>query len=1097
MGTIGLRLLFVLFCVVVSFYIDATTDIQNNDVSELTATQVQPTVWQELSSLVLPEGQPALKRSSYVNLDKAQATQWQATKNIAIKRGAVRLTEVTKAAFIEVPHANDMPKWQTVKPMQYELNTLFDIRHFSMRQGLPTGAIYQTFQDEHGVLWLATNGEGVCQYISNSFRCFKESHGLNNNRVWKISNGLHGELLFATDKGVSSFDGKKFRSLHINGKPFLEKVNDIAILNQAIFFITDSEIYRYQNGEIATTSNAISLTVLNRLTSFNDSIWLASSKGLFSLSNGQINRYEFRDEACNGNITSLTGESNSVIFAVKGHGICRIDIENRNVSKFLGVTVPNVTSLLFDEKNRSLWVGDDSKGVVKIQNDHALRFNNQNGMSADHIRGLMKDSQGHIWISTYSNGINRFKESGFSLLNKRSGLRNERVSALSNINNQLWLGQYGGSIQVLSDGQWYEPEIPLMNPYIHSITQDQEDRIWIGTRQGIMVLGKNGATHIGKEQGLTADIIHKVLEASDGCIYIASSKGLYRNCNNQLQKLMLEQEQYVINVLADTANRIWFVTNGGGTHYLNKGHVYRFMEKDGLPSDWAYSLEQDSRYIYLGTRKGVFVLNEQQGKWQGQQVSTENGLASSIVLALKAYKGYLWVGTEGGNNRVAINSLFNSQKTPKVNTFAYDNGYLAVDSTLNSAVIDNENIYWGSANGVIHFNPEQINLKSRLASRIIEIYSLNEEREYHYLSTIEEQNVATEFTPDTIQITIKYAHSDWASPERIMYQTRLIGSSDTWSEPSRLNQITYNNLRPENYEFQVRAINGEQVGESVTYRFELLPPWWQTWWAYTLFLCVLTVLIYLVVKWQFETVRKQQRIKDRAEFSEALLARKKQLLAEVSHEIRTPLSVLKMQIEALEYNIVDNNEKTYEVLHRRIGDINTLIADIDQLANAELQELSLNLVTMLAKPWLEMWCSDAQTRIAQSEGIHFSFKINIPESTTLGADKKRLTQVLTNLLSNSIRYTQTPANIELDANIEKGNLVISLSDSSPGVSDSELTTIFKRMYQCENNKALYKGGTGLGLAICQDLIARHQGEIFAEHSVLGGVKVTIKLKVSD
>ncbi|WP_199922515.1 sensor histidine kinase [Pseudoalteromonas piratica] len=1081
---------------VVSYYLSATPEIKKNQFSQLTAKQVQPIVWQDIAMLNLPTGHPKLKKSHHVNLDAALPIKWQLLNDAVVEQKSFAQKNVSKAHFKVVEKQSVMPKWQTVKPLQYELDTLSDIRHFSMRQGLPTGTVYQTFQDAKGVLWLATNGEGACQYTANSFRCFKKTHGLSNNRVWRIAAGLKGELLFATDKGVNSFDGKVFRTLHINGQPFSDKINDIAVFNQAIFFITDKDMYRYENGEVSVVS-VFSNSQLNRLMAFSQSLWLASNNGLFSLANNRITQFSIRDQACQGAVTSLTSEKQKVTFAVKGKGVCRVNLDNDTVAKLVGIKAPNITALLFDEENSALWVGDDSKGVFKIQSESAYRFNKSNGMSADHIRGLMKDDQGHIWVSSYSNGINRVKEHGFSLLNKRSGIKNERVSALSSINNQLWLGEYGGGIQIRAGGQWYELEESLNNPYIHSILQDKTGRIWVGTRQGIVVFGASGVTHIGKEQGLTANIIHKVIEAPNGCIYFASSNGVYRSCQNHLEKLNLENEQYVISVITDTKNRIWFVTNGGGTYYLTEQHVYRFTEKDGLSSNWAYSLEDDGTYLYIGTRNGIFVLNEQNKTWQGQLIGTENGLASSIVMALKAHKDYLWVGTEGGLNRVAIESLFNNAKTPIAIPFTYDNGYLAVDSTLNSAVITAENIYWGSANGLTYFNPDKINLKSRLASRILEVYSLGEDGKYYYLSDIEDQDAAAEFSPDTVQITLKYAHSDWASPERIMYQTRLKGSSETWSEPTILDQVTYNNLRPASYEFQIRAINGDQIGQPISYRFDLLPPWWQTWWAYTLFLCLLIMSIYLIIKWQFEAMRKQQRIKDRAEFSEALLARKKQLLAEVSHEIRTPLSVLKMQVEGLEYNIVDNNEKTYEVLHRRIADINTLIADIDQLANAELQELSLNLTTLLVKPWLEIWCNDAQTRIGQSEARHFSFRIDIPENLTLEADKKRLTQVLTNLLSNSIRYTKAPARIELAAYVEEGMCIISLSDSSPGVSNCELETIFQRMYQSEDNKGLYKGGTGLGLAICKDLITRHQGHIFAEHSELGGVTVTIKLKASE
>ncbi|WP_145925107.1 sensor histidine kinase [Pseudoalteromonas luteoviolacea] len=1063
----------------------------HNAVYSLSAEKYQTATWLDTSTLTLPEGSPVLKKSNQIDLDKPDAISWTDLGLFAFQSSPFTQDSLT-ASFDTVENTTSAPRWTQIKPAQYELDSLSDIRHFSTRQGLPTGAVYKTVQDNAGMLWLATNGEGLCQYIGDHFRCFNESHGLNNNRVWDIETSASGKLILATDNGLNIFDGQKFHTLKIASKSFAGKVDHVAIIDETLFFSSNNALYRFKENALEQISPRIPFKLINDLEADGDTLWIATNSGLFQLSRRKLAQFQF-ESTCLGPTNAVTSTPEHVYFSLRSGEVCHLNKSTQSTAVLSGINTPNITAMFFDSEQNTLWLGDDSQGVFKVSHQRAQNFNKQNGLSDKHIRNIMKDSQGNIWISTYGGGVNRIKESGFKLLTRRSGLLNERVSALANINEQLWLGQYGTGVQILENNEWLEPIEPIYNHYIHSIAQDQQGRVWLGSRQGITVLGEHSSIHIWREQGLSADIIHQIVPVPNGCLYMATHQGLYRSCDNQLQLLEVSKRQYIIDVFIDHTERVWFVTNGDGTFFVENNTVYRFTESGGLPSNWAYSIEQDENgTVFLGTRTGVLALKATGEQWVGRHISTQEGLSSNIVLGLKYQQGYLWIGTERGNNRLLTKQLFDPDSTLKLDAFVYNNGYLAVDATLNTAAMLDDIFYWGSGSGLTYFKPDYLEIEPSLSTQLLEIASLDKDGEYKYPST-ESKNNATLFSPDTLQILFKFTHNDWSSPERAMYQTRLLGSSEIWSEPSISSEITYNHLSPGEYEFQVRASSQDKFGDPVSYSFQLLAPWWQTKWAYALMLALLLMFMYQAMKWRFKILATQQRIKDRAEFSEALLARKKQLLAEVSHEIRTPLSVLKMSIEGLEYNLLDDSEKTYELLHRRIGDINQLVSDIEQLAVSELEERALNCKDMAVKPWLTAWCQDAQTRVAQRPNVQFNFNIKVPITTKIYADIDRLTQVLSNLLSNSLRYSAPPATIELNAYLKLGQLVISIQDSAPGVSSSELITIFQRMYQSEKNKSLYKGGTGLGLAICQDLITRHGGSISATHSELGGVNMTITL----
>ena len=1054
------------------------------------AVDLGKALWQPLLNTTLPSGTATLKKSTAANLGYSQSLDFTPNGHAqVIVRPAVWRSSNTELV-VSGTIANT--PWEAVKPAQYELNVQSDVRHFSIRQGLPTGAVYSVFEDADSMVWLGTNGEGACQYSGLYLRCFTSLHGLNNNRVWDIARSASGDFWFATDQGVSVLKGQSMYQVYRGDTVFDTKVNDILLVKDHVFIATDNGLYVISNGVLSKLESDVTLKVNRLAQKEGSSIWLATDSGLYTLENSILHRIDLVGPACQGPVAALAPTSESLWLGITGRGVCQLDLDSYNVTSLSGIAMPNIQTLAYQQNSDVLWVGDDSKGVISISGGAAYVLDKSNGLSDHHIRDITLSKGGTVWVATYGGGVNRIKQHGFELITKQNGLLNERVSAVARFDDQLWLGQYGEGIQVLINGQWYTPKTKLVNQYIHALERDAQGRIWVGTRSGLIIIGYDESRHLHQEQGFDASIVHQFAIGKDACMYLATQTGVMRACEGRFEKLVLAHDTYVISVFEDGAGRLWFVTNGQGLYYIEGGVLFNISENEGLPSNWAYSIaEAPGNVVLVGTRQGVFAMKKEHNTWQTIHFNVKDGLSNNIVLSLLVDDELLWIGTERGLNSVALTTLFSSSGPITPVKYTHDNGYIAIDSTLNTAEKINNTIYWGSSYGVAYFNADDFVAPSDIAVNLLNVsVSQGNTLRPRFVSLYKQM---TELPATTFQLRFQYSAQEWKNPERVMYQTRLVGVSDYWSEPSSQNEITYTQLAAGEYEFRVRATAPYGADEYTSFSFIILPPWWQTWWAYTLALLLLIGVIYGALKWRFEFLQKQQRIRDRAEFSEALLQRKKQLLAEVSHEIRTPLSVLKMQIEGLEYNLIEDTEKTYELLHRRISDINHMISDIDQLAMTELSELSLNIKQMDAVTWLKNWALDAQNRVNQTAEGRFDYMLDLPESLMVDADKERLTQVLNNVLSNSLRYSAPPILIECKATYCETHYLISLSDSAPGVSEEELALIFSRLYQSERNKSLFKGGTGLGLAISEDLINRHGGMIEASHSPLGGVTVNITL----
>lgn len=223
---------------------------------------------------------------------------------------------------------------------------------------------------------------------------------------------------------------------------------------------------------------------------------------------------------------------------------------------------------------------------------------------------------------------------------------------------------------------------------------------------------------------------------------------------------------------------------------------------------------------------------------------------------------------------------------------------------------------------------------------------------------------------------------------------------------------------------------------------------------------------------------------------------RKQWVADISHEMRTPLSVLKAQIEAMQDGIRAASQENFSLLKRNVDSISLIVDDLYELslvdvgaltfhkANFDLNELALEVV------------GEFEEKIAQ-KGLSVSVQQLPNEDGTCYADKKRIKQLITNLLENSIRYTDAPGNIRVAITEQSSQFELVIEDSAPGVPDAALERIFDRLYRLESSRNRETGGAGLGLSICKGIVEGHGGSIHAQTSSLGGIKQTIILPKSN
>lgn len=218
---------------------------------------------------------------------------------------------------------------------------------------------------------------------------------------------------------------------------------------------------------------------------------------------------------------------------------------------------------------------------------------------------------------------------------------------------------------------------------------------------------------------------------------------------------------------------------------------------------------------------------------------------------------------------------------------------------------------------------------------------------------------------------------------------------------------------------------------------------------------------------------------------------RRRYMADVSHDLRTPLSILLGEIEAIQDGVRDV-ESTLPVLHSEVAHLNRLVGDLYELSLSDIGALSYRKQTIDPVITLEQAVERYAPRMAD-RGI--SLSSTLPEEGTLAvnADPNRLQQLFTNLLENSLRYTDPGGRVEVVMRRSKRELKVDIRDSVPGVPEEALPKLFARLYRMETSRNRDKGGSGLGLAICWNIVEAHGGRIETHPSSLGGLKVEVTL----
>jgi two-component system sensor histidine kinase BaeS len=230
-----------------------------------------------------------------------------------------------------------------------------------------------------------------------------------------------------------------------------------------------------------------------------------------------------------------------------------------------------------------------------------------------------------------------------------------------------------------------------------------------------------------------------------------------------------------------------------------------------------------------------------------------------------------------------------------------------------------------------------------------------------------------------------------------------------------------------------------------------------------------------------------------AESLQRMEGARRRWMADISHELRTPLAGLRGEAEALLDGVRPLTRAAVVSLHEDMLRLSALVDDLHLLAMADLHSLPCRLADSDAAELVRDTVRRFESR-ALVAGLTLSCN-GVPPHLAVLWDPARIEQLLSNLLENSLRYTDSPGRIDVALTTEGDKVRLSVADSAPGAAAVDLARLFEPLFRADEARGRHNGGSGLGLAICEAIAQAHGGRMAAQPATLGGLLITVVLPI--
>ena len=869
--------------------------------------------------------------------------------------------------------------------------------------------------------------------------------------------------------------------------------------DNGIFRLDNNNQFKHYSGEKSIAWN----TVSNMCEDKQGNLYMGSlKKGLFRY-NDKIDTFVPITYTPNPNLPIkilYPEEENQILIGTDGSGMKVYDIQeqkikeaNFNITTF-DLTKAKIHSILKD-KMGNIWLGFFQKGVMiipAITNEFkylGYKSSRHNVIGSNCVMSVHKDHTGTLWVGTDNDGIyavtpDKTPKVHFSPTDNTHSVPATIMSIFEDSNHNMWIGSYLNGMAKLDTKTGRCEYLKLVDETsnlmenVYCFAEDNNKTLWIGTMGGgLYQMNIN-----------TKEIVR--------CPTTTTS-------NTDWTKVNMLHNSW-INCLLHTAEDKLYIGTYDGLGCLDiktMDFVSPMKNRRILYGDVIYALhEGKDGNIWIGTSKGLKRLNPR--TVEVQEYTTKDGLPSNYICAIKEdANGYLWISTNYGISR------FNPQNQSFINFYASD-GLQSNEFSKGAAFADKQGeLIFGGTNGITYFNPTEITTPDKKPEIRITDFYIHDKKVKKGMKSGNRDIVNTAvMDADHFQLSykdnsfsIEFSAMEFFSPERITY-TYSINNSNWISLQQGINRVSFSNLNPGSYTFQVKAKDNDSYSDIKEFSITIHPAWYASGWAKFIYGVLLIVIIYGIVIQIRHRYRARQEILEHIH-AEQINEAKLQFFINISHEIRTPMSLIISPLQKLIATDKDNErQKNYHTIYRNAERILRLVNQLMDIRKIDKGQMSLKFQEVDIVGFIRDLYYTFEYQ-ANARHITLSFQ---PETEKLKAwiDPKNFDKIILNIISNAFKFT--PENGEINIYLRIGEDInasqslkhyfeIIVEDSGIGINPEEMGRIFERFYQVKEEED--KIGSGIGLHLVKEYVELHSGKIEVESEVNKGSLFTVYLPV--